>query len=128
MRRLLKQADEQQLIDDLNPDHVDREKALETEKEINLDGAQMAVEQLVDTVNTIYEEYKTLFTNLNTLYSEYPKLYNEMKMIVKFPSEKDAADITRIKQDLEDLQEHYEDDGYLAKILNLYKDDENGAQ
>lgn len=128
MKRLLKHADEQQLKDELNPDHVDREQALDSEKEIDLDGAQMAVDQLMNTVNTIYEEYKTLFSNLNTLYSEYPKLYSEMKMIVKFPDEADAADITRIKQDLEDLQEHYQDDGYLAKILNLYKENPNGTQ
>lgn len=91
------------------------------ERELDLDAAQVALEEIQNIINEMHDDYLKLFTGLNSLYKEYPKLYDEIKKIVKFPNERSAQDISDMKQVFDELLSHYQDDEYLASVLNLYR-------
>lgn len=91
------------------------------EKEINLEAADMALDTISSAIDELYESYLKLFKGLNSLYEEYPKLYDAMKVVVKFPDDRDAQTAAEMKVDFEDVLSHYQDEEYLSQILNLHQ-------
>lgn len=91
------------------------------ERNLDLEIARKAINSLDDSIDSIIEEYKNLFTKLNSIYEEYPKLYEQLKKLVKFPTEYDTRDVVSMKSDLQDIKKRYEDDEYLAGVIGTLK-------
>lgn len=98
------------------------------EKEVDLEAADAALDAIGGAIDQLYDSYLQLFKGLNSLYKEYPKLYDAMKMVVKFPNDKDAETAAEMKKDFDDIRSHYQDQDYLANILNLHKDDQTNQE
>ena len=99
---------------------VEGEDIFEKQNEVNLEAANIALDEISKSIDALHEVYLKLFHGLNALYNEFPKLYDEMKKVVKFPDERIAQDVAEMKVDFEDIREHYNDPQYLADILDLY--------
>jgi hypothetical protein len=98
------------------------DEMLKQDAQLDVEGAKVAVRAINNSVDEIYDLYKKLFLQLNSLYEEYPSLYDEIKKIVRFPTEDDAQDIVNMKEDLEFISTHYEDTEYLSQIIDIFKD------
>lgn len=82
-----------------------------------LDNAREVLEEVQRAVNAVHQSYVELFSNLNSLAENQKGLYDELKMVVRFPDERDAKGVSDMKEDLEELMSHYDDDGYLRDTL-----------
>lgn len=91
------------------------------EKNINLEAADIALDEIGQGIDELHSAYLKLFHGLNSLYEEFPNLYDEMKRVIKFPDDSEAQDVAEMKVDFEDIRTHYKDAEYLANILDLYK-------
>lgn len=92
-------------------------------KEPSVEEAVQMIEQSKAAINDVVNSYHMLFNSLNGLAGKYQKLYNEIKLAVKFPDERDAEDIAKMRDTFEDMAEHFEDKAYLAKIIGISKED-----
>lgn len=99
---------------------ADNEELLK-EKNINLEAADIALDEIGQGIDELHAAYLKLFHGLNSLYEEFPNLYDEMKRIIKFPDDSEAQDVAEMKVDFEDIRSHYKDEEYLANILDLYR-------
>lgn len=91
------------------------------ERDINLEAADIALDEIGEGIDDLHAAYLKLFHGLSSLYEEFPNLFNEMKRIIKFPDESSAQEAAEMKVDFDDIRDHYKDEGYLAEILDLYK-------
>lgn len=94
-----------------------------------LDVKEPSVEEAVDlihatkaSIDNVVESYHNLFDSLNNLAERYKALYDELKLAVKFPNERDAEDVAKMRDYFEDMMEHFEDRSYLASIIGLRKE------
>jgi hypothetical protein len=91
------------------------------ERNIDLEVAKKAIDSLDGTIDNIINEYKNLFTKLNSISEEYKPMYEQLKKLIKFPTEYDTRDIVKMKTDLNTIKERYEDNEYLAGVIGTLK-------
>lgn len=89
------------------------------ENQPSIEEAQQLVNESYQKIVNLVDSYKSMYESLNLLAKKYPKLYDDIKLVVKFPNEKDAEDIVEMKNNFEDLLEHYQDAEYLKSIIGL---------
>lgn len=88
-------------------------------KEPSVDEAVELVHNTKASIDEVVESYHKLFESLNVLAQRYKGLYDELKLAVKFPNEKDAEDVAKMRDYFEEMMEHFEDRAYLAKIIGV---------
>lgn len=113
------------------PDQLDDYSKTDTEFDVPgaeeegpsvVDAAQV-VEDARLAIESVVESYHQMFETLNKMSSKYKGLYDELKMVVKFPNEKDAEKIGVMRDHFNDVAEHYKDEHYLAGIIGVEKEE-----
>lgn len=88
-------------------------------KEPSVDEAVDLVHATKTAIDEVVDSYHRLFESLNGLAQRYKGLYDELKLVVKFPNEKDAEDVAKMRDYFEEMMEHFEDRAYLAEIIGV---------
>lgn len=84
--------------------------------------AAQIVEEARVAIEDVVESYRKLFDSLNRMSSKYKGLYDELKMVVRFPNEKDAEKIGVMRDHFNEVSDHFEDEHYLAGIIGIEKE------
>lgn len=81
---------------------------------------QKILDRIDNKLSNIVDDYYILMSNINELFKNYGEVYEQINEVVKLPTKDDIQDIVNMKDNFEDIKNHFNDDSY----LNNYMEDE----